>query len=127
VSEYIVSIVVALIAAIGGIGAFVIAWQARREQRRLISAQAGKTEAERNNIEASTITGLRMRIDKLEADARDRMHEMAALYETLMSAIAHNRTLEAERARLLRFLRTRYPDVYKKYCDEYGNGEAENG
>jgi len=110
-----------LIGAAGGIGAFILSWQSRHEQKRLVGAQAGKTEAERDSVNVVTVASLQTRINHLETDARDRMEEMSVLYETLMSAIARNRTLEAERARLLRFLRTRYPDVYQTYCSEYGD------
>jgi dihydrodipicolinate reductase len=120
------ALAIALIGAAGGIGAFIVAWSTRREQRQLLAAQASKTEAERNNIKAVTATSLQARIDKLEADARARMEEIAVMYETLMSAIARNRTLEAERARLLRFLRQRYPDVYRAYCDEYGESDHDS-
>ena len=136
--EYVLVLLVALIGAAGGIGAFCLAWLSRREQRRLIAAQAEKTEVEADEIGISMalkslksqqeqivwygleIDNLKTRIAELEADKRDRMAEMAQLYETLMSALAHNRYLEVDRARLLRFLRTRYPDVYQVYQAEFG-------
>lgn len=119
------AIIIALIAAVGGIGAFVVSWQSRREQRRLIAAQASHEEAKRDSVNAGTIASLQVQINRLEADARDRMEEVAMLYETLMSAIARNRTLEAEAARLVRFLRERYPDVLKAYRNEYGDDDSD--
>jgi len=145
------SLVIALIGALAGIGAFVQSWLNRREQKSLLAAQAKKTEAEAEKTEAEAdevetataskqlaiqqdqiewqgreIAMLKARINELEEDKRDRLAEMAKLYETLMSALGRNRYLEAERARILRFLRSRYPDVYEVYQAECGEG-VENG
>ena len=67
---------------------------------------------------------LQKRLVDVEVDKRDRMAETAKLYETLMSAIGRNRYLEAEMARLVRFVRTRYPDVYAAYQAEFGDVEV---